>query len=250
MEKLSDMRQVIKITRNGKTATIVAPLIHFGDTVVLSSEGKLEPDIMQVNIIFGKLFFIDFFKRYSCFPMRLFEIWNKKGSGTDSDLFDVLLETLLNHRWQHITAYNTAGKQLSAEIKRSGKDRLDKASFDKEVEKRKQAALYYREPMANILERTGKTYYIKQRKKGKLKEVLDSVGKALTGPYVGIIDYFHYDEKTGDLIMRYNANYGNKNFFLEQKEELKQLANDGAHSANDGAHSANDGANPANDGAK
>ena len=35
--------------------------------------------------------------------------------------------------------------------------------------------------------------------------------------YVGIIDYFHYDEKTGDLIMRYNANYGNKNFFLEQK---------------------------------
>ena len=68
--------------------------------------------------------------------------------------------------------------------------------------------------------------------------------------YVGIIDYFHYDEKTGDLIMRYNANYGNKNFFLEQKEELKQLANDGAHSANDGAHSANDGANPANDGAK
>ena len=28
----------------------------------------------------------------------------------------------------------------------------------------------------------------------------------------------------------------------EQKEELKQLANDGAHSANDGAHSANDGA--------
>ena len=250
LEKLSDMRQVIKITRNGKTATIVAPLIHFGDTVVLSSEGKLEPDIMQVNIIFGKLFFIDFFKRYSCFPMRLFEIWNKKGSGTDSDLFDVLLETLLNHRWQHITAYNTAGKQLSTEIKRSGKDRLDKASFDKEVEKRKQAALYYREPMANILERTGKTYYIKQRKKGKLKEVLDSVGKALTGPYVGIIDYFHYDEKTGDLIMRYNANYGNKNFFLEQKEELKQLANDGAHSANDGAHSANDGANPANDGAK
>ena len=104
--------------------------------------------------------------------------------------------------------------------------------------------------MANILERTGKTYYTKQRKKGKLKDVLDSVGKALIGPYVGIIDYIHYDEKTGDLIMRYNANYGNKNFFLEQKEELKQLANDGAHSANDGAHSANDGAHSANDGAK
>lgn len=215
LNTLASKRQVIELYSPDKKKRLVfeAPLIKLEESIRIENLDAPESDKIETNIIhvtFGSTFFWNMNKRYAYFPVRLFEIWHKKGSGTESNLFDVLLETLLYHRWHCITAYKSAKKNFDDELKSKGQN-LPKEEYQKELQRRQENALTYRESLKDILDRV-ETKYSSYYRKGRLESDLQKAVDVLKGEYVNIITHYKKEETNSNIYLyfRYNVDYGRK----------------------------------------
>lgn len=224
LKTLSGKRQVMEFisTEKKQRMVIEAPMIRYEESILIEDlEAKAEDSIKYnvVNLTFGRIFFWNLQKRYAYFPVKLFEIWHSKKSGTESKLFDVLLETLLYHRWHCITAYKSAKSSLDKELKEKGQN-IPKEEYNAILYKRRQNALTYRESLSSILSRV-ETQYTKHRRSARLQQNINDAIEVLKGPYVEIIDEYRQEETDHEtyLYFKYNPKYGHEPLLIEGSDK-------------------------------
>ena len=187
----------------------VASLINLTEQVEdLSREKELDVDFVFVQ--FGSIFFYQLYNRYAIVKPKLFDVWGKAGSGTDTELFDMLLSDLL----AKYSGHRIAGIQAVASVKRS-KYKTDEAYF-KARNKVLQGALTYSELVSTIQERVTTGYGDSREQRRRFYSDLDKAVQALTeyglltgakvsktgrGDRVDFVFNFDYDKQDEEAVL-------------------------------------------------
>ena len=150
----------------------VASLINITEQVEDVTDGRsLDADFVFIQ--FGSIFFYQLYNRYAIVKPKLFQIWGKAGSGTDTELFDILLADLL----AKYSGHRIAGIQAVKELKRS-KYKTEE-SFYKARNKVRYNALTYSEYASTIQERVTTGYGDSREQKRRFYRDLDKAIVAL-----------------------------------------------------------------------
>ena len=220
-EVISDLKAMSEVKQAqtfGKYGTkegqlrLIAPIIQTSEQVEDLSENKtLDADYIAVT--FGSIFFYELYSKYAIVKPKLFQLWGKSGSGTDTELFGVLLSDLLAKYSGHRIASLNAVKAL-----KKSQYKTEEAYF-KARAKVQRDALTYSEYVSTLLERVTVGYgdSREQRRRffrdldraiGALQEyglitketrVVDTV-KGKRVDFVFNIDYDKQDEKVVQLL--------------------------------------------------
>lgn len=168
--ELSHIRQYQIIESGDRKVRLSAPLLQIGKMVEdLSPEKRDNLDAMEVT--FGTAFFVDLDKRFAVITPKLFEVWSKGGRGTE--LFSVLLDTILSVYWQYKQAANKAEDRVKTDKQYKG---LSKAERDKEITKAKRYAMTFELNIASIKSRVTTDYEsTRQMKKKFWKDLKNSI---------------------------------------------------------------------------
>ena len=154
LKAISDMKQVQTFgeygTEEGKVR-FIASLINISEQLEDLSEGK-SLDMDYVTVQFGSIFFYELYKKYAIIKPSLFQIWGKAGSGTDTELFGILLSDLLEKYSGHKIAWRKA----------KAKKGTQGQAYYASLAKAQKEALTYSEYASSIKERTT-TDYTSQR---------------------------------------------------------------------------------------
>ena len=111
-------------------AIIIRPLISIEGAVIdLSPEKRNNLD--SISVTFGKAFFQELDNRFAKVPQKIFDVWSKKGRGTD--LYSNLQFYLLSQQFNHEREANRVEKDMRAEEKRNKK--LSREELEKEIAK-------------------------------------------------------------------------------------------------------------------
>ena len=142
------------------------------EQIIDATDGKVL-DIDVVNVQLGLSFFYELYNRYAVIKPTLFKVWGKRGSGTDTELFGVLLSNLL----AKYSGHRIAALRAVKEIKRS-KYKTDESYF-KARNKVQREALTYSELLSTLKQRTTTDYdSTREQKKNftiDLKRALDAI---------------------------------------------------------------------------
>ncbi len=150
----------------------VASLINITEQVEDVTDGRsLDADFVFIQ--FGSIFFYQLYNRYAIVKPKLFQIWGKAGSGTDTELFDILLADLL----AKYSGHRIAGIQAVKELKRS-KYKTEE-SFYKARNKVRYNALTYSEYASTIQERVTTGYGDSREQKRRFYRDLEKAIEAL-----------------------------------------------------------------------
>jgi hypothetical protein len=158
LKALSEIKQVqtfggysLEESKEEGKLRFIASLINIPEQVEDFSEGrKLDADFVFIQ--FGSIFFYQLYNRYAIVKPKLFQMWGKAGSGTDTELFDILLSDLL----AKYSGHRIAGIQALATVKR--KDYKTDESYYKARNKVLHGALTYSEYASTIQERVTTGY--------------------------------------------------------------------------------------------
>lgn len=171
-KRLSEMKQVQTFGKDDKQIRFVQPLISMQEQIIDATDGKVL-DIDVVNVQLGLSFFYELYNRYAVIKPTLFKVWGKRGSGTDTELFGVLLSNLL----AKYSGHRIAALRAVKEIKRS-KYKTDESYF-KARNKVQREALTYSELLSTLKQRTTTDYdSTREQKKNftiDLKRALDAI---------------------------------------------------------------------------
>lgn len=181
LKALSEIKQVqtfggysLEENKEEGKVRFVAPLILIAEQVEDFSEGrKLDADFVFIQ--FGSIFFYQLYNRYAIVKPKLFQMWGKAGSGTDTELFDILLADLLAKYTGHRIACIQALANLNANRKKYKTDE----SFYKARNKVRYGALTYSEYASTIQERVTTGYGDSREQKRRLYQDLNKAIKAL-----------------------------------------------------------------------
>ena len=213
-------------TKDNKKITYKGRIIGIVDSLKvedLSAPQKDEESVIyhKLNLHFGKVFFWRLNKRFSILNPKYFEVTGTKGSGAETNIFEVIHDTLLSNFWHHITAYKTQRKQFQDELKSKGQW-LSKEDFEKEVERRTANVLVHKERRDDILARLDKEDYKKNRRGNRFIIDVERAVKVLRDDLEFITD-FKWVEMASDvwLYFTYNPNYMKK--VLPEVIETKEL---------------------------
>lgn len=172
LKAISDMKQVQTFgeygTEEGKVR-FIASLINISEQLEDLSEGK-SLDMDYVTVQFGSIFFYELYKKYAIIKPSLFQIWGKAGSGTDTELFGILLSDLLEKYSGHKIAY------LNAKAKKGtqGKDKYASLAYERKK------ALTYSEYTSTIMERVSTGYGDSREQKKRFYTDLEKAILALS----------------------------------------------------------------------
>lgn len=177
LQAMADVKQVQTFgeygTKEGQLR-FIAPLIQISEQVEdLSKDKRLDADFISVT--FGSIFFYELFSKYAIVKPKLFQIWGKSGSGTDTELFGVLLSDLLAKYSGHRIASLQAVERLK---KDRGKYKTDE-SFFKAKAKVQREALTYSELASTLQERVTVGYGDSREQKRRFYRDLDKAILAL-----------------------------------------------------------------------
>ena len=151
----------------------VASLINLTEQVEdLSQEKELDADFVFIQ--FGSIFFYQLYNRYAVVKPKLFDVWGKAGSGTDTELFDMLLADLL----AKYSGHRIAGLKALSTVKRS-QYKTDEAYY-KARNKVLRGALTYSELVTTLQERVTTGYGDSREQRRRFYRDLDNAVKALT----------------------------------------------------------------------
>ena len=127
LNSLDGKKQIIELFDNNekKYITFEGALIKILESVKVEDMTASDDDdnkiiYHKVNLHFGNIFFWNINKKFSMLNPRYFEISGKKGSGAESDIFDVLHETLITNFGSHLLRYKTAEQEYKTELKDKG----------------------------------------------------------------------------------------------------------------------------------
>ena len=152
LDRLANIKQVITLGRKGeKELKYVDSLITVPTKLIDSTTDKsLDIDVVRVQL--GYSFFYELYNKYAVIKPELFKLWGKKGSGTDTELFGVLLSDLLGK----FSFHRIAAIQAVEKIKK--KDYKTEDSFFKARSKAERNALTYSETYDTIKQRVTTDY--------------------------------------------------------------------------------------------
>lgn len=179
LKALSEIKQVqtfggysLEESKEEGKLRFIASLINIPEQVEDFSEGrKLDADFVFIQ--FGSIFFYQLYNRYAIVKPKLFQMWGKAGSGTDTELFDILLSDLL----AKYSGHRIAGIQALATVKR--KDYKTDESYYKARNKVLHGALTYSEYASTIQERVTTGYGDSREQKRRFYRDLDKAVVAL-----------------------------------------------------------------------
>lgn len=179
LKALSEIKQVqtfggysLEESKEEGKLRFIASLINIPEQVEDFSEGrKLDADFVFIQ--FGSIFFYQLYNRYAIVKPKLFQMWGKAGSGTDTELFDILLSDLL----AKYSGHRIAGIQALATVKR--KDYKTDESYYKARNKVLHGALTYSEYTSTIQERVTTGYGDSREQKRRFYRDLDKAIVAL-----------------------------------------------------------------------
>ena len=179
LKALSEIKQVqtfggysLEESKEEGKLRFIASLINIPEQVEDFSEGrKLDADFVFIQ--FGSIFFYQLYNRYAIVKPKLFQMWGKAGSGTDTELFDILLSDLL----AKYSGHRIAGIQALATVKR--KDYKTDESYYKARNKVLHGALTYSEYASTIQERVTTGYGDSREQKRRFYRDLDKAIVAL-----------------------------------------------------------------------
>lgn len=179
LKALSEIKQVqtfggysLEESKEEGKLRFIASLINIPEQVEDFSEGrKLDADFVFIQ--FGSIFFYQLYNRYAIVKPKLFQMWGKAGSGTDTELFDILLSDLL----AKYSGHRIAGIQALATVKR--KDYKTDESYYKARDKVLHGALTYSEYASTIQERVTTGYGDSREQKRRFYRDLDKAIVAL-----------------------------------------------------------------------
>lgn len=178
LNSLDGKKQIIELFDNNekKYITFEGALIKILESVKVEDMTASDDDdnkiiYHKVNLHFGNIFFWNINKKFSMLNPRYFEISGKKGSGAESDIFDVLHETLITNFGSHLLRYKTAEQEYKTELKDKGQT-VPKEVYFNEVRRRRNAALLYREKLDAVIDRAA-TDYRKQRQPKRLMKTIE-----------------------------------------------------------------------------
>lgn len=131
---------------------LTSPLINVGTALEdLSPEKANDLDVMQVT--FGAGFFVGLDKRFSVITPKMFEVWRKKGRGTE--LYSVLLNNLLSVYWQFKTAAQKAEERVKSDKEYKNLNAQEREQRKDEARKK---AMTFELNASRIKERVGRDY--------------------------------------------------------------------------------------------
>lgn len=151
MFKLSQVRQVQILGSGDDRVKITSPLILIGDTMEdLSPEKRNNLDAIEV--IFGGAFFYGLSNRFATITPKLFEVWGKKGRGTE--LFSVLLSSIFSVYWH----YRQAANKAEGEVRKEHSSSYSKEELDKAIAEARRNAMSYELNISSIKQRVTTDY--------------------------------------------------------------------------------------------
>jgi hypothetical protein len=177
LQAMADVKQVQTFgeygTKEGQLR-FIAPLIQLSEQMEdLSKDKRLDADF--VSVTFGSIFFYELYSKYAIVKPKLFQIWGKSGSGTDTELFGVLLSDLLAKYSGHRIACLQALEKLKKE---RSKYKTDESYFKARAKVQKEA-LTYSELASTLQERVTVGYGDSREQKRRFYRDLDKAIQAL-----------------------------------------------------------------------
>ena len=158
---LSHIRQYMVVEYNGHKVRLSVPLLNIGAAIEDLSTEK-QDDLDRIEVTFGSVFFVGLKNRYAVLTPKVFDVWRKSGRGTE--LFSVLLDSLLAAYHGYMIAANEAEKRVKNECKGMG---VSIAERDKEVREARRKALTYELNVSTIKNRVTTDYDGNQNMKRK-----------------------------------------------------------------------------------
>lgn len=131
---------------------ITAPLIMIDRTIEDLSADK-QSNLDAIEIVFGSAFFYGLNNRYAVITPKLFEVWRKKGRGTE--LFNVLLSSILAVYWSYKKAANDTEERMK---KDKNNKRYTKKEMEEAVRVARRNAMIYELNVSYIKERVTTDY--------------------------------------------------------------------------------------------
>jgi len=174
IKALSEIRQVqtFSVNNGAQKVRLSAPIIQVVEQLEdLSPDRELNADF--VNVMFGSIFFAELYTKFAVIKPELFRIWGTSGSGTDTELFNVLLSDLLSKYSFHRIAAIKAVREL-----KRGKYKTE-ASYYAAVNKVKKIKLTYSEYAHTLRNRVATDYESSRKQKADFKIHLQAAIGAL-----------------------------------------------------------------------
>lgn len=216
LDRLANIKQVITLGRKGeKELKYVDSLITIPTKLIDSTTDKsLDIDVVRVQL--GYSFFYELYNKYAVIKPELFKLWGKKGSGTDTELFGVLLSDLLGK----FSFHRIAAIQAVEKIKK--KDYKTEDSYFKARNKAERNALTYSETYEVIKQRVTTDYDSTREQK---KNFLIDLSRALSALVeLGLITSYSPTDlsKAERLDVVFNKDYTKRSEPSEVEVETKQ----------------------------
>lgn len=168
--RLSKIRQVQPLNINGRAKRLTAPLIMLGNTIEDVSpeeQNSLDFETDFLEIFFGSAFFYEITNRFAVITPKLFEVWGKKGRGTE--LFSVLLSSIFSVYWSHRQAAIKAEERVRRENKK-----LPKTELKDMIAEARRNAMTYELNVSSIKNRVRTDYDSQRSYKQRFKKDLEA----------------------------------------------------------------------------
>ncbi len=134
-EALKRLREIEQVIYLGKwKVKITASLIM--REYALEDLSPEERGLDEERIVFGTIFLWNLKKRYAYISPKAWEVWGRRGSGTENQLFSILFSTLHSLCFNHQLAAIQARKNLRAELNSDDYKNLSKEEKNKIYEER------------------------------------------------------------------------------------------------------------------
>lgn len=157
---LARVRQVQILGSGENKVKVTAPLIMIGRTMEdLSPEKRNNLDVIEIH--FGVAFFDGLNNRFATITPKLFEVWGKKGRGTE--LFSVLLSSIFSVYWHYRQAANKAEEAVKSEHKKN----YSKQELDVAIAEARRRAMEYELNITSIKQRVTTDYDSKRSYKAR-----------------------------------------------------------------------------------
>lgn len=123
-------KEVIQIKNDNRN-----PIVNIEDLTDDAGEPKKRMKILrfEVEIGFGDVLLNNILTRFSYIPRELFQLWGRKGSGTETELFNTLFFLLLSQFWMKYADCNNASKKAYQTVKERHNDKKCE-TFDQELQ--------------------------------------------------------------------------------------------------------------------
>lgn len=155
LQSLAQKRRVVRFTNTkGVTTIYKTPLIYLtGKEIIQIKNDNRNPIVniedltedtgepnkrikilrFEIEIGFGDVLLNNILTRFSCIPRELFQLWGRKGSGTETKLFNTLFFLLLSQFWMKYADCNNASKKAYETVNERHKGKRCE-TFNEEVQ--------------------------------------------------------------------------------------------------------------------